>query len=72
MLKSEGESWIEFTFVIVCDFSAARVVGQLGKLRPIVNRPTAAFAPDSGGSQPPRWLPACPTGYAPVIFSVIA
>src|SRR5450759_4036122 len=36
-------------------------VGQLGKLRPIVNRPTAAFTPDSGGSQPPRRLPACPT-----------
>jgi hypothetical protein len=30
----------------------APIVGQLGKLRPIVNRPTAAFAPDSGGSQP--------------------
>jgi hypothetical protein len=28
-------------------------VGRLGKLRPIVNRPTAAFAPDSGGRLPP-------------------
>jgi hypothetical protein len=37
------------------------VVGQLGKLRPIGNRPTVAFAADSGGSQPPRRLPACPT-----------
>src|ERR1039458_2914987 len=38
------------------------VVGQLGKLRPIVNRPdpegTPAFGMDSGGSQPPRRLPA--------------
>src|SRR5450759_191769 len=37
------------------------VVGQLGKLRPIGNRPTAAFTPGSGGNQPPRRLPACPT-----------
>jgi antitoxin ParD1/3/4 len=37
-------------------------VGQLGKLRPIANRPTAAVAPD-GGSQPPRyhaWQPLTP------------
>jgi len=34
------------------------LVGQLGKLLPIVNRPTAAFAAGSGGSQPPRRLPA--------------
>src|ERR1039458_8678771 len=33
---------------------------QLGKLRPIVNRPDAALAPDGGGSQPPRRLPAWP------------
>src|ERR1035438_1430681 len=33
-------------------------VGQLGKLRPIVNRPNAAFALHSGGCQPPA---ACPT-----------
>src|ERR1022692_1933119 len=33
---------------------------QLGKLRPIVNRSTVALAPDSGGSQPPLRLPACP------------
>ena len=32
-------------------------VGQLGKLRPIVNRPWQA----GGGWQPPRRLPACPT-----------
>jgi hypothetical protein len=32
-------------------------VGQLGKLRPIVNR---SFL-KSGGNQPPRRLPACPT-----------
>jgi hypothetical protein len=31
-------------------------VGQLGKLRPIDNRPTALFAPGSGGNQPPRRL----------------
>ena len=37
---------------------AGAFVGQLGKLRPIVNRPTAAHAPDSGGGQPPRRLPA--------------
>jgi hypothetical protein len=37
------------------------VVGQLGKLRPIVNRPTVAFAPESGGSQPPRRIPSCPS-----------
>src|ERR1035438_5125135 len=30
-------------------------VGQLDKLRPIGNRPTAALARDSGGNQPPRW-----------------
>jgi len=36
--------------------SAGRFVGQLGKLRPIDNRPTALFAPGSGGNQPPRRL----------------
>jgi hypothetical protein len=36
------------------------VVGQL-KLRPIANRPTTAFAPASGGNQPPRRIPSCPT-----------
>ena len=41
--------------------AAGAFVGQLGKLRPIVNRPDAALAPDGGGSQPPRRLPACPT-----------
>src|ERR1039458_2658896 len=40
---------------------AGAFVGQLGKLRPIVNRPDAALAPDGGGSHPPRRLPACPT-----------
>src|ERR1035438_781216 len=39
----------------------APVVGQLGKLRPIVNRPTAALRANSGGSQPPRGMPSCPT-----------
>src|ERR1017187_2296650 len=34
--------------------AAGAFVGQLGKLRPIVNRPDAALAPDGGGSQPPR------------------
>src|ERR1017187_4685839 len=38
--------------------SKLSIVGQLGKLRPIVNRPDAALAPDGGGSQPPRRLPA--------------
>src|ERR1019366_5169899 len=41
--------------------AAGAFVGQLGKLRPIVNRPDAALAPHGGGSQPPRRLPACPT-----------
>src|ERR1022692_56787 len=42
---------------------------QLGKLRPIVNRPTAALAPDSGGSQPPRRPRACPTtGFSGSLF----
>src|ERR1019366_5054117 len=31
--------------------AAGAFVGQLGKLRPIVNRPDAALAPDGGGSQ---------------------
>src|ERR1039458_2893767 len=48
-----------------CTQGRGALVGQLGKLRPIGNRPdpegTPAFAPDSGGSQPPRRLPACPT-----------
>jgi hypothetical protein len=34
------------------------VVGQLGKLRPIGNRPTGTLARDGGGRQPPRMLPA--------------
>src|ERR1039458_7408822 len=46
-------------------------VGQLGKLRPIVNRPTAAIAADSGGSQPPRRLPACPTSRQRFHFNVV-
>src|ERR1035441_4294952 len=37
---------------------AARLWGSLAGIplwvRPIVNRPTAALAPDGGGSQPPR------------------
>jgi hypothetical protein len=45
--------------------SVGAPVGQLGKLRPIVNRPTAAIAADSGGRRGTlwvaRWLPACPT-----------
>src|ERR1022692_2560925 len=46
-------------------------VGQLGKLRPIVNRPDAALAPDGGGSQPPRRLPACPTSRQRFHFYVV-
>src|ERR1039457_3996571 len=46
-------------------------VGQLGRLRPIVNRPTAAIAADSGGSQPPRRLPACPTSRQRFHFNVV-
>src|ERR1700676_361994 len=44
-----------------CTQGSDAPVRQLGKLRPIANRPTAALAPYSGGSQPPRRLPACPT-----------
>jgi hypothetical protein len=44
------------------------VVGQLGKLRRVGNPPTAAFATDSGGSQPPRRLPACPTSRRDATF----
>src|ERR1035441_10408303 len=44
---------------------------QLGKLRPIVNRPDAALAPDGGGSQPPRRLPACPTSRQRFHFYVV-
>src|ERR1017187_5347662 len=43
-------------------------VGQLVRLRPIVNRPTGAFAADSGGKQPPRRLPACPTAFRRILF----
>src|ERR1035441_8726011 len=49
---------------------SGRYVGQLGKLRPIGNRPTAAFEWDSGGSQPPRRLPACPTSRQRLHLSV--
>jgi hypothetical protein len=42
------------------------VVGQLGKLRPIGNRPTGALKRDGGGRQPPRRLPAWPTAPAAV------
>jgi len=43
------------------EVGAGALVGQLGKLRPIVNRPTAlVLAPAGGGNQPPRRLPACP------------
>ena len=44
------------------------VVGQLGKLRTIGNRPTDTLALDGGGRQPPRRLPACPTARAAVPF----
>src|ERR1017187_2513169 len=43
-------------------------VGQLDKLRPIGNRPTAALARDSGGNQPPRRLPTCPTSVGHVVL----
>ena len=56
----------------VCVRKAAEAfVGQLGKLRPIVNRPDAALAPDGGGSQPPRRLPACPTSRQRFHFYVV-
>src|SRR5664280_2311708 len=42
-----------------------------GKLRPIDNRPDAALAPDGGGSQPPRRLPACPTSRQRFHFYVV-
>src|ERR1035437_6327625 len=51
--------------------AAGAFVGQLGKLRPIVNRPDAALAPDGGGSQPPRRLPACPTSRQRFHFYVV-
>src|ERR1019366_3743233 len=51
-------------------YGSRRFVGQLGKLRPIGNRPTAAFEWDSGGSQPPRRLPACPTSRQRLHLSV--
>src|ERR1019366_3036362 len=51
--------------------AAGAFVGQLGKLRPIVNRPNAALAPDGGGSQPPRRLPACPTSRQRFHFYVV-
>jgi hypothetical protein len=35
-------------------------VGQLGKLRPIANRPGALSFPNDGGCQPPRRMPSCP------------
>jgi hypothetical protein len=48
------------------DFRAIRsstlpIVGQLGKLRPIANRPGAFSFPYGGGRQPPRRMPSCPT-----------
>src|ERR1035438_9274154 len=51
--------------------AAGAFVGQLGKLRPIVNRPDVALAPDGGGSQPPRRLPACPTSRQRFHFYVV-
>src|ERR1017187_7900523 len=51
--------------------AAGAFVGQLGKLRPIINRPDAALAPDGGGSQPPRRLPACPTSRQRFHFYVV-
>src|ERR1017187_10529972 len=56
----------------VCVRKAAEAfVAQLGKLRPIVNRPDAALAPDGGGIQPPRRLPACPTSRQRFHFYVV-
>src|ERR1017187_9210188 len=40
-------------------------------VRPIGTRPTAAFAPDSGGSQPPRRMPACPISRQRFHLSVV-
>ena len=37
------------------------IVGQLGKLRPIGNRPTGTLSPNGGGGQLPRRRPSCPT-----------
>src|ERR1039457_2232105 len=51
--------------------AAGAFVGQLGKLRAIVNRADAALAPDGGGSQPPRRLPACPTSRQRFHFYVV-
>src|ERR1039457_890592 len=51
--------------------AAGAFVGQLCKLRPIVNRPDAALAPDGGGSQPPRRLLACPTSRQRFHFYVV-
>src|ERR1035438_7099458 len=51
--------------------AAGAFVGQLGQLRPIVKRPDAALAPDGGGSQPPRRLPACPTSRQRFHFYVV-
>ena len=55
--------------------AAGAFVGQLGRgtlwVRPIVNRPDAALAPDGGGSQPPRRLPACPTSRQRFHFYVV-
>ena len=45
----------------VGDMLVGQAVGQVVNLRPIGNRPTAALALESGGSQPPRSLPSCPT-----------
>ena len=47
-------------------------VGQIGKLRPIVNRlsigKNAHVYLTSGGSQPPRRLPPCPTSRQLIYF----
>src|ERR1039457_1447447 len=51
--------------------AAGAFVGQLGKLRPIVNGREAALAPDGGGSQPPRRLPACPTSRQRFHFYIV-
>lgn len=57
---------------LLCYKVAEKPVGQLGKLRPIVNRPFGfGLCPNSGGYQPPRRISSRPTSKGQAFFNTV-